>query len=131
MTAPVTSIAMLAVAAVSAAGAVGMLLAFVYGLGRSDANAAREEAIALAATRAELIRDLKARLEALEHACQIQRIATLVLVELLADVKRDIEAAPPHVDLALARIEEFAADAPAGVENPDARGGLLCRRRVR
>ncbi len=63
MTAPVTSIAMLAVAAVSAAGAVGMLLAFVYGLGRSDANAAREEAIALAATRAELIRDLKARLK--------------------------------------------------------------------
>jgi hypothetical protein len=26
--------------------------------------------------------------------------------------------APPHVDLALARIEEFAADAPAGVEIP-------------
>ncbi len=114
MTAPVTSIATLAVAAVSAVGAVGMLLAFVYGLGRSDANAACEEAIALAATRAEMIRDLKARLEALEHAYQIQRISTLVLVELLADVKHDIEAAPAHVDLALARIEELTARAPPG-----------------
>jgi hypothetical protein len=112
MTAPVTSIATLAVAAVSAVGAVGMLLAFVYGLGRSDANAARQEAIALAATRGELIRDLNARLEAFEHAYQVQRTSTLVLVELLADVKHDIEAAPPRVDVALARIEELTPHAP-------------------
>ena len=115
MTVTLTSIATIAVAAVSASGAIGMLLAYVYGLGRSDANAAREEAIALAATRAELIRDLEARLEALEHAYEMERFSTLVLTELITGVEDDLKAVPPHIDRALARIAklETARASPA------------------
>src|SRR6266536_3224643 len=68
MTPSLNSILTTAIAALSAFGALGMLLAYLYGLRRSELDAARQEALALAATRAEVIRELEARLKALEHA---------------------------------------------------------------
>ena len=64
---------------------------------------------------AELIRDLEARLEALEHAYEMERFSSLVLTELVTGVEDDLKAVPPHIDRALARIAklETARASPA------------------
>src|SRR5215204_4725256 len=56
-----------AIAAASAAAAVGTFFAYLYFVRRSDANAARDEAMALAETRREVIVDLRTRLGILER----------------------------------------------------------------
>jgi hypothetical protein len=86
------------VAAASAAATVGSLLAYVYFARRSEAHAARDEALALAETRRQVIVDLRWRVRELE--------------ELLLDVQADLEREPPAVARALARIER-RVDRPA------------------
>jgi hypothetical protein len=126
-----------AIAAASAAAAVGTFLAYLYFARRSDAHAAREEALALADTRGEVIVDLRQRLvvlerrlrrttaecegrvreletalermeaEAREHAYRMQRFYATSLSDLLRDVQADLEHEPPNLEGALARIREL------------------------
>jgi chromosome segregation ATPase len=126
-----------AIAAASAAAAVGTFLAYLYFARRSDAHAAREEALALADTRGEVIVDLRQRLvslerrlrrtraeceqrvreletalenmeaEAREHAYRMQRFYATSLSDLLRDVQADLEHMPPNLEGALARIREL------------------------
>jgi Flp pilus assembly protein TadB len=112
-------------AVLSAIAAIGTFLAYVYFVQRSNANAAREEALALAETRREVIEDLRAgvassdqrirelqtalnaaRVEAREQAYQAQRLYTRGLAELLEGVRHDLESAPPDVENALTRIRQ-------------------------
>jgi hypothetical protein len=126
-----------AIAAASAAAAVGTFLAYLYFARRSDAHAARDEALALASTRGEVIADLRERLvalerqlsrtkaecenrlheletalrtteaEAREHAYRMQRFYATSLSDLLRDVQADLENKPPDVERALARIGDL------------------------
>jgi hypothetical protein len=128
------------IAAVSASAAVGTLVAYLYFVRRSDRSAAREEALALAETRAEVIAELRVRLEALERrhrrmkadcdkrinklqralehdraeareqAYQTQRLYAATFAELLEGLRADLEAVPPDPDAALARIRQLLAD---------------------
>jgi hypothetical protein len=126
-----------AIAAASAAAAIGTFLAYLYFARRSDAHAAREEALALAETRGEVIFDLRQRLaaterrlkqtttdcenrvrelenalqtieaEAHEHAYRMQRFYAGSLSDLLRDVQANLENTPPNLEGALARIREL------------------------
>jgi DNA anti-recombination protein RmuC len=126
-----------AIAAASAAAAIGTFLAYLYFARRSDAHAAREEALALAETRGEVIFDLRQRLaaaerrlrqtttdrenrvrelenalqtieaEAREHAYRMQRFYAASLSDLLRDVQADLQNTPPNLEGALARIREL------------------------
>jgi hypothetical protein len=128
------------IAAVSAAAAVGAFLAYLYYLQRTGAEDAREEALALAETRGAIITDLQAQLksvqrererserayktrikeleaalaaasaESREQAYQTQRFYAAAFADLLGSVRSDLEAVPPNVDAALARIRELLAD---------------------
>jgi ferredoxin-NADP reductase len=120
-------------AVLSALAAIGTFLAYVYFVQRSNANAAREEALALAETRREVIEDLTARLascdqrtrelettleaaraEAREQAYQAQRLYTMGLAEVLEGVRHDLESAPPDVENALSRIrQQLSREQPA------------------
>ena len=125
-----------AIAAASAAAAVGTFFAYFYFARRSDAHAAREEALALAETRGEVIGDLRLRLatlerrlrettencesrvreletairaketEARENAYRMQRFYAASLSELLSDVQVNLERDPPNLERALMRIRE-------------------------
>lgn len=127
------------VAAVSAAAAVGTLLVYLHVARRTDIDAAREEALALAETRRQAIADLESRLaslerrhrnaaeasarrirqlehalreanaEAREQAYQMQRFYALALIELPVDMQQDLELVPPNVDRALTRIRVLLA----------------------
>jgi hypothetical protein len=116
------------VAVLSAVAAIGSFLAYLYFVRRSDANAAREEALALAETRREVIGDLRgklassgqrirdlesaldrARTESREQAFQMQRLYTIGLADVLAGVRSDLEAVPPDVEGALRRVRELLA----------------------
>jgi hypothetical protein len=127
------------VAAVSAAAAVGSLLVYVYVARRRNIDAAREEALALAETRRQVIADLERRLaslerqhrdagiasarriraledvltkansEAREQAYQMQRFYASALADLLVGVQEDLEAVPPNVERALTRIRGLLA----------------------
>jgi hypothetical protein len=126
-----------AIAAASAAAAVGTFLAYLYFARRSDAHAAREEALALAETRGEVIFDLRQRLaaterrlrqtttdcenrvrelesalqtieaDAREHAYRMQTFYAASLSDLLRDVQANLEDKPPNLEGALARIREL------------------------
>lgn len=126
-----------AIAAASAAAAVGTFFAYLYFARRSEAHAAREEALALAETRGEVIVDLRGRLAALdeqlreltascdqrvaelesalasakaearEHAYQIQRFYAASLADLLRDLQADLEGTPPNLERPLARIRDL------------------------
>jgi len=130
------------VAVLSAVATIGSFLAYLYFVRRSNANAARDEALALAETRREVIADLRAQLasseesrgrletdakkriqeleralkdarrEAREQAYQIQRLYAVGLADVLTGVRRDLEAVPPHVERALRRIRELLASVP-------------------
>jgi hypothetical protein len=121
---------------------IGSFLAYLYFLQRSKANDARDEALALAETRREIIADLRAQLasseesrmrletqadrrireletaledaraEAREQAYQIQRLYAIGLADVLAGVRRDLEAVPADVERALRRIRELLASVP-------------------
>lgn len=123
-------------------GAIGSFLSYLYFVQRSKANDARDEALALAETRREVIADLRAQLasseesrmrlerraerrireletaledaraEAREQAYQTQRLYAIGLTDVLAGVRRDLEAVPADVERALRRIRELLAHAP-------------------
>jgi hypothetical protein len=110
-----------------------------------SASAAREEALALAETRAEVIAELRVRLEALEQrhrrmkadcdkrihklqralehdraeareqAYQTQRLYAALFADLLEGLRADLEAVPPDHDAALARIRQLLTRPPAAV----------------
>jgi hypothetical protein len=120
-------------AVLSALAAIGSFLAYVYFVQRSNANSAREEAMALAETRREVIKDLTARLassdrrtreletaleaaraEAREQAYQAQRLYTMGLAEVLEGVRHDLESVPPDVENALRQIrQQLTREQPA------------------
>lgn len=113
---------------------MGTLLAYLYFARRSEAHAARDEALALAETRGEVIADLHGRLataeqrladttaecesrvreletalqkteaDAREHAYRMQRFYATSLADLLRDVQADLQETPPNLEGALARI---------------------------
>lgn len=135
MSAVVTTV----IAAATAFAAVASVVLYAYFGRRADLVAAREEALALAGTRREVIDDLRRRLHLLEkrqkrskEACerrvrelqsaldktrvqarddayQTQRFYAAALFELLTDLRTDLERRPPDVESALARIRKLAA----------------------
>jgi hypothetical protein len=128
------------IAALSAFAAVASLLLYLYYGRRSDIAAAREEALALAETRREVIAELRARVASLEarhrraeadctrrtrelqatldkarnqardDAYQTQRFYAAALSDLLVDLRTDLEGVPPDIDAALSRIRKLLAD---------------------
>jgi uncharacterized protein (DUF3084 family) len=135
MSAVVTTV----IAALSAFAALASLFLYLYFIRRSDLAAAREEALALAETRREVIRDLRGRLESLERrhkrakterdrrirelqaaldttrkqardeAYRTQHFYASALSDLLNDLRSDLEGMPPDVDAALTRIRKLLA----------------------
>jgi hypothetical protein len=127
----------IAVAAASAAATVGTFFAYLYFVHRSEAHAARDEAMALAETRGEVIVDLRRRLrllgrvlsdttealerrvseleatlqqteaEAREEAYGMQRFYAASLSELLRTFQADLEQDPPNVERALLRVRQL------------------------
>lgn len=125
-----------AIAAASAAAAVGTFFTYLYFARRSEAHAVREEALALAETRGEVIRDLRLRVatlerrlretsedcesrvrelettiqakesEARDNAYRMQRFYVASLSDLLRDVQVNLEREPPNLERALRRIRE-------------------------
>ena len=136
MSAVVTTV----IAAVSAVAAVASALLYLYFGRRDDLVAAREEALALAETRRQVIEDLRRRLGSLEKrhrrtkevherrvrelqsaldktrvqarddAYQMQRFQAAALSDLLNDLRSELERKPPDVEAALARIRKLLAD---------------------
>ena len=135
MSAVVTTV----IAALSAFAALASLFLYLYFGRRSDLAAAREEALALAETRRQVIRELRGRLEWLEgrhkrtkadcqrrirelqsalaktrtqardEAYRTQHFYADALSDLLNDLRRDLEQMPPDVDAALTRIRKLLA----------------------
>lgn len=123
-----------AVAAVSAVTAAASLVAYLYYVRRSDLVAAREEALALAETRRQVIRELRERVRFLEErhkrvkadserrtrelrsaldrtraearkdAYQTQHFYAASLSDFMDDLLADLGRTPPDVESALARI---------------------------
>jgi uncharacterized protein YukE len=128
-----------AIAALSAVAAVASLFAYLYYVRRSDLVAAREEALALAETRRQVIRDLRERLKSVEErqkrakadserrirelqsaldraraqarndAFQTQHFYAAALSDLLDDLAADLERSTPDVEAALVRIRKLRA----------------------
>jgi uncharacterized membrane protein YccC len=128
------------VSAVSAAAAIAGVLAYVYGLRRADQTSARDEALALAETRRQMVEELGRRLAALEHgqrqaraaykrrvreleesleqtrreardqAYHVQRVYVIGLEESVTRIRDELDKMPPDVEGALAKIEELLAD---------------------
>lgn len=129
MSAVVTTV----VAALSAFAALASLFLYLYFGRRSDLAAAREEALALAETRGEVIDDLRTSLRALEvrhrrtrtecdelraaleltqvqardEAYQTQHLYVAALSDLLRELSVDLEQTPPDVEAALVRIRRL------------------------
>jgi Skp family chaperone for outer membrane proteins len=133
----VATTAATAIAAASAAAAVGTFFVYFYFVHRSEAHAAREEAMDLAETRGAVIGDLRRSLrvlerqleettrasdrrireleaalqkteaEARENAYRIQRFYATSLADLLRNVEADLDRAPPNVENALARVRHL------------------------
>jgi biopolymer transport protein ExbB/TolQ len=131
------------VAALSAFAAVATVLVYLYAIRRSDLAAAREEALALAETRRQVIGDLEERLKSLEkghrratadcerrvrelmaelettrtqardEAYQTQHFYAEALAELLNDLRSDLERTPPDVQGALEHLEKLGGERPA------------------
>jgi hypothetical protein len=125
------------VAALSAVTGVASLFAYLYFGRRTDLVAAREEALALAETRRQVIRELRERLKSLEDrskrtradserrirelqaaldrtraearkdAYQTQHFYAAALSDLRNDLLADLERTPPDVDAALVRIRKL------------------------
>jgi septin family protein len=130
------------VAVLAGLATIGSFLAYLYFVQQSNANDARDEALALAETRREVIADLRDQLasseesrmrlerkadkrirdmesaledahaEAREQAYQIQRLYAIGLADVLAGVRRDLEAVPADVERALRRIRALLASVP-------------------
>jgi len=125
------------VAALSAFAALASLFLYLYFGRRSDLVAAREEALALAETRRQVIGELRGRLKSLEgrnkrekaaqerqrrqlqaaldktrkqardEAYSTQHFYAAALSDLLNDLRRDLERTPPDVEAALRRIRKL------------------------
>jgi hypothetical protein len=83
--------------AVSAAIAIASLLAYLFSIRATARNSARDEALALAETRAQTIIELRRSVDD--------------LVDALVRVRGDLEEVPPDVERALARIHRRVRDA--------------------
>ncbi len=135
MSAVVTSV----IAALSAFAAIASVFLYLYFGRRSEAATAREEALALAETRRQVIADLRRQFDALEHrhkrakvecdrrvrdlqvaldktqvqardeAYRTQHFYSAALSDLLNDLGSDLEQTPPDVEAALARIRKLHA----------------------
>jgi len=135
MSAVVTTV----IAALSAFAAVGSVFLYLHYGRRSELAAAREEALALAETRRQVIGDLQGHLESLERrhkrlkadcerrtrelqtaldttwtqareeAYRTQHFYTAALSDLLNDLRTDLERIPPDVEAALVRIRRLLA----------------------
>jgi len=125
------------IAALSAFAALASLFLYLYFGRRSDLAAAREEALALAETRRQVIGDLRGRLKSLEirhkrakaaherrqrelqgaldktrvqardEAYRTQHFYAAALSDLLNDLRTDLERTSPDVDAALRRIRKL------------------------
>jgi phage terminase small subunit len=135
MSAVVTTV----IAALSAFAALASLFLYLYFGRRSDLAIAREEALALAETRRQVIRELRGRVESLERrhkrtkadcerrtrelqgaldktrmqardeAYRTQHFYAAALSDLLNDLHADLERVPPDVEGALIRIRKLLA----------------------
>src|SRR5439155_13851142 len=124
-----------------AAAAIVTLFAYLYSLRGARQTAAREEALALAETRAQVIAELRERLgsverhhrrtqadcerrireleealeqtrrEAQDRACQVQRLYMLALAESLRRLRSELEQTPPDIEGALATISDLSLPA--------------------
>jgi hypothetical protein len=90
--------------AASAAAAIGSFLAYLHFARRTEAHDARDEALALAATRAEVIVDLRRRVAALEDSRQLYAAAVAAL---LLELRVDLNGDPPDIERALSRINRL------------------------
>jgi biopolymer transport protein ExbB/TolQ len=128
------------IAALSAFTALASVFLYLYFGRRSDLSAAREEALALAETRRQVIADLQRRLNSLERrhkrakadyerrvrelqialdksqrqardeAYRTQHFFSAALSDLLNDLRNDLEPVPPDVEAALAHIRKLLTD---------------------
>jgi hypothetical protein len=133
MSAVVTTV----IAALSAFAALASLFLYLYFGRRSDLAAAREEALDLAETRRQVIRELRGRIESIEEqekrargdcarrirdlraaldkarvqarddAYQTQHFHAAALSDLLNGLRSDLERIPPDVEAALARVRKL------------------------
>jgi hypothetical protein len=133
MSAVVTTV----IAALSAFAALGSFFLYLYFVRRSDLATAREEALDLAETRRQVIRDLRARIESLEEeerraradcarrirdlrtaldkarrearddAYKTQHFHAAALTDLLNGLRTELERTPPDVEAALTRIRQL------------------------
>jgi hypothetical protein len=127
------------IAALSAFAAIASVLLYLYFGRRSELATAREEALALAETRRQVIIDLRGNLDSLERrherakaecarritelqaalektgrqardeAYRTQHFFSAALTDLLNDLRSDLEPSPPDVEAALARIRKLLA----------------------
>jgi TolA-binding protein len=135
MSAGVTTV----IAALSAFSALASVFLYLHFGRRSELAAAREEALALAETRRQVIGDLEDRLDSLERrhkrmkadcerrtrelktaldttaaqareeAYRTQHFYAAALSDLLNDLRTDLECIPPDVEAALVRIRRLLA----------------------
>jgi hypothetical protein len=84
-------------AVISAIVAVASLLLYLHSSRRSDKDSARDEALALAETRGQLVADLRATLRETRAEAR----------ESLIVLRSHLEQSPPDVDAALARIRRL------------------------
>jgi hypothetical protein len=135
MSAVVTTV----IAALSAFAAVASVLLYLHFARRAELASAREEALALAETRRQVILELRGRVESLERrhkrakadcerrihelqtaldqartqarddAYRMQHFYSAALSDLLNDLRSDLERISPDVEAALARIRRLVA----------------------
>jgi hypothetical protein len=125
------------IASLSALAAIASVFLYLYFGRRSEVAAAREEALALAETRRQVIGELRGRLESLEHrhkrakadcdrrvhelrtaldsaqrqarddAYRTQHFYSVALADLLNELRGDLERIPPDAEAALVRIRKL------------------------
>jgi small-conductance mechanosensitive channel len=128
------------IAALSAFSALAGMYLYLYFNRRSELSAAREEALALAETRRQVIADLQRRLDSIDQrhrrakadcdrrvselqskldktqrqardeAYRTQHFFSAALSDFLNDLRSDLEPWPPDVESALARIRKLLTD---------------------
>jgi uncharacterized coiled-coil DUF342 family protein len=105
------SVVTTAIAALSAITAVASLLVYLHFVRRFDLSSAREEALALAETRREVIRELHAQLRGADESRRRERSQcerrVRELQAALDDLRTSLELTPPDVEGALARIRRL------------------------
>jgi hypothetical protein len=137
----------IAISALSAVTAVASLVVYLYVVRRADFVVAREEALALAETRRQVIRELRERLEVAEErrgrekadserrirdlkaaldrtrtqarkdAYRTQHFHAVALSDLANDLLTDLERTPPDVESALVRIRKLVGDEDASARS--------------